>query len=66
MGAIKDKTMGSVKEKVGEMTGNQEMELKGKAQNLHGKNEAEFAKAQKEGKNEPEHFVQGNPNTTLN
>jgi uncharacterized protein YjbJ (UPF0337 family) len=66
MGALKDKTMGSMKEKVGEVTGNQDLELKGKAQNLHGKNEAEFAKAQKEGKKEPENFTQGhpaNPNT---
>jgi uncharacterized protein YjbJ (UPF0337 family) len=63
IGALKDKTMGSVKEKVGELTNNPELELKGKAQNLHGKNEAAFAQAQKEGKNEPDQYAVGNPNT---
>jgi len=58
-GAIKDKTMGSMKEIIGSATGNQDMELKGKAQNLHGKNEAEFVKAQEQGLNEPEHFAHG-------
>ena len=63
LGAIKDKAMGSMKEMYGSMTGNQDMELKGKAQNIHGKNEAEFAKAQKEGLNEPEHFAHGTKTT---
>jgi len=63
LGALKDKTMGSMKEKLGSMTGNQDMELKGKAQNIHGHNEAEFVKAQKEGRNEPEHFAQGKKTT---
>jgi uncharacterized protein YjbJ (UPF0337 family) len=59
LGAIKDRAMGSVKEMLGSATGNQNMELKGKAQNIHGRNEAEFAKAQKQGLSEPEYFAQG-------
>ena len=59
IGAIKDKVMGSMKEMVGSLTGNQDMELKGKAQNIHGHHEAEFAQAQKQGLNEPEHFAHG-------
>jgi len=59
LGALKDKTMGSIKETFGSMTGNQNLELKGKAQNIHGRNEAEFVKAQKQGLDEPEHFAQG-------
>jgi uncharacterized protein YjbJ (UPF0337 family) len=61
--AIKDKAMGSVKEMLGSATGNQNMELKGKAQQMHGRNEAEFAKAQKQGLSEPEHFEQGRKTT---
>jgi len=63
LGALKDKTMGSVKEMYGSATGNHEMELKGKAQNIHGKNEAEFVKAEKHGLNEPEHFAHGTKTT---
>jgi len=59
LGALKDKAIGSVKELVGSATGNQDLELKGKAQNIHGRNEAEFVKAQKQGLTEPEHFAQG-------
>jgi len=61
LGALKDKTLGSIKGAVGSITGNQDLELKGKAQNIHGRNEAEFAKAQKEGLTEPEHFGQASP-----
>jgi len=63
LGALKDKTMGSMKEHFGSITGNQEMELKGKAQNIHGRNEAEFVKAQKQGLDEPEHFAKGKKTT---
>jgi len=59
LGALKDRAMGSMKETLGSMTGNQNMELKGKAQNIHGRNEAAFAQAQKEGLSEPEHFAYG-------
>jgi uncharacterized protein YjbJ (UPF0337 family) len=54
--------MGSVKEMLGSATGNQNMELKGKAQNMHGRNEAAFVKAQKQGLSEPEYFEQGRKN----
>jgi uncharacterized protein YjbJ (UPF0337 family) len=57
--SLKDRALGSVKETLGSVTGNQKMELIGKAQNVHGRNEAEFAKAQGQGKQEPEHFIQG-------
>jgi len=63
LGALKDKTMGSVKEMYGSATGNQNIELQGKAQNIHGKNEAEFVKAEKQGLNEPEHFAHGTKKT---
>jgi len=59
LSAIKDRAIGTVKETVGRITGQKEMELLGKAQNVHGRNEAEFAKAEKCGLREPEHFVQG-------
>jgi len=63
LSALKDKVVGSVKETLGSATGNQDLELKGKAQNVHGRNEAEFAKAQKQGLQEPEHFSQGTKTT---
>jgi len=63
LGAIKDKAMGSIKDMYGSMTGDQDMELKGKAQNLHGRNEAEFVKAQKQGLSEPQHFEHGTKTT---
>jgi uncharacterized protein YjbJ (UPF0337 family) len=56
---LADRAIGSVKETIGSVTGNQNMELVGKAQSVHGRNESEFAKAQKQGLDEPEHFVQG-------
>jgi uncharacterized protein YjbJ (UPF0337 family) len=59
LGAMKDKMVGSIKESFGSATGNQNMELQGKAQNIHGHNQSEFAKAQKEGLNEPAHFEKG-------
>jgi len=64
IGALKDKAMGSVKEMLGAATGNQELELKGKAQNIHGHNEAEFAKAQRQGLSEPEHYAHGTKTTS--
>jgi len=63
MSAWKDQTIGAVKETFGSATNNPDMELKGKAQNVHGRNEAEFAKARSQGLNEPEHFVQGTKTT---
>jgi len=63
VGALKDKTLGSIKETLGSLTGNQTLELKGKAQNIHGHNEAEFVKAQKQGLSEPEHFAHGTKTT---
>jgi len=63
LGALKDKTIGSVKEMLGSATGNQNMELKGKAQNIHGRNETAFVKAQKDGLTEPEHFEHGTKTT---
>jgi uncharacterized protein YjbJ (UPF0337 family) len=59
LSAIKDIAVGSIKETFGSVTGNQNTELAGKAQQLHGKNEAEFAKAQREGLTEPEHYAHG-------
>jgi len=59
MGALKDKTMGSIKESLGSATGNQNMEIQGKAQNIHGHNQDEFVKAQQHGLNEPSHFEHG-------
>jgi len=59
LSALKDQAVGAVKSTIGGVTNNPDMELKGKAQSVHGRNEAEFAKAQKDGLNEPEHFVQG-------
>jgi uncharacterized protein YjbJ (UPF0337 family) len=64
IGALKDKAIGSVKEMLGAATGNQELELKGKAQNIHGHNEAEFAKAQRQGLSEPEHYAHGTKSTS--
>jgi len=61
--ALKDQAMGAVKEKIGSATNNHEMELIGKSQSVHGRNEAEFAKAQKQGHPEPEHFGQGTKTT---
>jgi len=58
-----DRAIGSVKETIGGATGNQKMELVGKAQAVHGRNETEFAKADRQGLNEPEHFVQGTKTT---
>jgi uncharacterized protein YjbJ (UPF0337 family) len=66
LGALKDKTMGSIKQTLGSATGNQDMELKGKAQNIHGHHQEAFVNAQKEGKNEPEHFTHGTKNTDYN
>jgi len=63
LGALKDQTLGSVKQMYGSATGNHDLELKGKAQNFHGKNEAEFVKAEKQGLNEPEHFAHGTKTT---
>jgi len=61
--SIKDRVVGTVKETLGSVTGNQQTELLGKAQAVHGRNENEFAKAQKQGLEEPEHFVQGTKTT---
>eukprot|EP01103_Thecamoeba_quadrilineata_P017202 TRINITY_DN5_c0_g1_i1.p1 TRINITY_DN5_c0_g1~~TRINITY_DN5_c0_g1_i1.p1 ORF type:complete len:604 (-),score=133.07 TRINITY_DN5_c0_g1_i1:228-2012(-) len=61
--AIADRAVGSVKESIGSATGNQKLELVGKAQAVHGRNESEFAKAEKQGLDEPEHFVQGTKTT---
>jgi len=63
LSAIKDQAVGSVKESFGSATGNQKTELEGKAQKIHGKNEAEFAKAQKQGFDQPEHFAHGTKTT---
>jgi uncharacterized protein YjbJ (UPF0337 family) len=63
LSGLKDQALGAMKSTMGAATGNQDMELKGKAQNIHGRNEAEFAKAQMHGLNEPEHFVQGRKTT---
>jgi len=63
MSGWKDQAVGAVMQSFGSVTGNQNTELKGKAQQLHGRNEAEFAKAKKEGLSEPEHFVQGRKTT---
>eukprot|EP01103_Thecamoeba_quadrilineata_P018972 TRINITY_DN7508_c0_g1_i1.p1 TRINITY_DN7508_c0_g1~~TRINITY_DN7508_c0_g1_i1.p1 ORF type:complete len:420 (+),score=112.06 TRINITY_DN7508_c0_g1_i1:172-1260(+) len=59
LGALKDKTVGSIKETFGSATGNQNMEIQGKAQNIHGHHQNEFAKAEKEGLKEPAHFAHG-------
>jgi uncharacterized protein YjbJ (UPF0337 family) len=59
LSALKDQAVGAVKSTIGSATNNPDMELKGKAQSVHGRNESEFAKAQKEGLTEPEHFSQG-------
>jgi len=51
---LKDQIVGGAKEKIGTATGNPNMELTGKAQCVHGRNEKEYARAEKEGKAEPE------------
>jgi len=63
LSAMKDKTIGSIKETFGSATGNTNTEIAGKAQQMHGKNEAEFVKAQKQGLNEPEHYAHGTKTT---
>jgi len=60
LSAMKDKTMGAMKDKLGSITNNPDLELKGKAQQIHGRNEAEFVKAQKDGLIEPPHYAHGN------
>jgi uncharacterized protein YjbJ (UPF0337 family) len=57
--SMKDRAVGAFKETVGSVSGNQKMELLGKAQSVHGRNEAEFAKAERSGQSEPQHFVSG-------
>jgi uncharacterized protein YjbJ (UPF0337 family) len=42
MSAFADRTVGAVKETIGSATGNQKMEMLGKAQQMHGRNEAQF------------------------
>jgi len=51
---FKDQIVGGVKEKIGSATGNPNLELTGKAQSVHGRNEKEYARAEKEGLAEPE------------
>jgi uncharacterized protein YjbJ (UPF0337 family) len=59
MSGLKDQAIGSIKETIGSATNNSNMEMAGKAQSIHGHNEAAFANAQKEGRSEPEHFEHG-------
>jgi len=54
--AVKDQTVGAIKVVLGSATGNQNMELVGKAQGVHARNAAEFAKAERNGDIEPQHF----------
>jgi len=57
LSGLSDRAIGSIKESIGTITGNQKTELLGKAQAVHGRNESEFVKCQKQGLSEPENFV---------